>query len=432
MRLLALPVTGRLIAMTHRLKFWIVFCSSLLTVMLVIGALMGKDQGDQGAYKPLGVYSEVLRHIKSDYVEDPDISKVTRGALQGLIEHLDPMSSYLGAEEHASFQESQANPDKGTGLSTGLVVHKRVGYVTVLSVLPGSSADKAGIRIGDLIEAVDGLSTRAMPPAYLYALLSGEPDTSVRVLVRSLRNSEEPEEYTLKRGPVVLPAAEHKVLDGGVGYLDVDVLDKERVDQVAKAIKELESQGVSKFVLDLRANSVGDTAEGVRLANFFMDEGKIASLKGQQYPEKLFAADSETTLTRLPLVLITDRATAGGAELAAAALLDSKRAKLVGERTYGLAALQKTILLEDGAALILSIAKYHRPTGEALQDGGVTPSDPVSPADVRRYRESQFPSDLKDPPPVGVPAEEDGEDPYLKKALEVVKEEAAAPEEKAA
>ena len=432
MRLLALPVTGRLIAMTRRLKFWIVFCSSLLTVTLVIGALMGKDQGDQGAYKSLGVYSEVLRHIKSDYVEDPDMSKVTRGALQGLIEHVDPMSSYLAAEEHASFKESQANPDKGTGLSTGLVVHKRVGYVTVLSVLSGSSADKAGIRTGDLIEAVDGLSTRAMPPAYLYALLSGEPDTSVRVLVRSLRNSEEPEEYTLKRGPVVLPAAEHKVLDGGVGYLDVDVLDKERVDQVAKAIKELESQGVSKFVLDLRANSVGDTAEGVRLANFFMDEGKIASLKGQQYPEKLFDADSETTLTRLPLVLITDRATAGGAELAAAALLDSKRAKLVGERTYGLAALQKTILLEDGAALILSIAKYHRPTGEALQDGDVTPSDPVSSADVRRYRESQFPSDLKHPPPAGVPAEEDGEDPYLKKALEVVKDEAAAPEKKAA
>ena len=413
--------------MTPRLKFWIVFCSTLLTVMLVIGALMGKDQGKEGAYKPLGVYSEVLRHIKSDYVEDPDMSKVTRGALQGLIEHLDPMSSYLGAEEHASFKESQANPDKGTGLSTGLVVHKRVGYVTVLSVLPGSAADKAGIRMGDLIEAVDGLSTRAMPPAYLYALLSGKLDTSVKVLVRSLRNSEEPQEYTLKRGPVLLPAAEYEVLDDGVGYLDVDVLDKDRVDQAAKAIQALESQGADKIVLDLRGNSVGETAEGIRLANFFMDEGKIASLKGQQYPEESFEADAESTLTRLPLVLITDRATAGGAELAAAALLDSKRAKLVGERTYGLAALQKTIPLDDGAALILSIAKYHRPSGEALQDGGVTPSDPVSPADARRYRESQFPSDLKDHPPTGVPAEEDGEDPYLKKALEVVKE-AAAPE----
>ena len=419
--------------MTARLKFWIVFCSTLLTVMLVIGALMGKDQGKEGAYKPLGVYSEVLRHIKSDYVEDPDMSKVTRGALHGLIEHLDPMSSYLGAEEHASFKESQSNPDKGTGLSTGLVVHKRVGYVTVLSVLPGSSAEKAGIRTGDLIEAVDGLSTRPMPPAYLYALLSGKPDTSVEVLVRSLRNSEEPEQYTLKRGPVVLPAVEHKVLDDGVGYLDVDVLDKDRVDQAAKAIRALESQGIERIVLDLRGNSVGDTPEGVRLANFFMDEGKIASLKGQQYPEESFEADPESTLTQLPLALITDRATAGGAELAAAALLDSKRAKLVGERTYGLAALQKTIPLEDGAALILSIAKYYRPTGEALQDGGVTPSDPVSPADVRRYRESLFPSDLKEPPPAGVPPEEDGEDPYLKKALEVVKAAAAPePEKKAA
>ena len=165
--------------MTARIKFSIVFCSTLLTVMLVIGALMGKEPVEDGAYRPLRVYSDVLRHIKSNYVESPDMSKVTLGALQGLIEYLDPLSSYLTAEQFEQFTETRGNPDKGTGMATGLVIHKRVGYATVLAVLPGSSADKAGIRPGDLIEAIDDLNTRVMPPAYLHALLSGKPGTSV-------------------------------------------------------------------------------------------------------------------------------------------------------------------------------------------------------------------------------------------------------------
>ena len=125
----------------------------------------------------------------------------------------------------------------------------------------------------------------------------------------------------------------------------MDFLDAARVDEVAKAVRELKADGASRFVLDLRGNALGDTAEGIRMANLFLDGGTICSLKGQQREEETFAADKESTLTSAPVVVITDRATTGGAELVAAALLDNERGKITGERTYGLAAWQETIEL---------------------------------------------------------------------------------------
>ena len=420
--------------MNPRFKLTVVFVSTLLTLMLVVGSLIGGGQEGDGAYRPLAVYTEVLAKIKSDYVEEPNMDKVTNGALQGLVEFLDPQSSYLTAEQFEKVTEHLDYPDRGTGLSTGLVVRKRNGYATVLHVVPGSAADRAGIRPFDLIEAIDGLSTQLMPPAYLLAMLSGPPESSVAVLVRSLRRSEEPEEYTLVRGPVETPVVEQKMLESDIGYVALDAVASESVNQLAGAVKGLESQGATKLVLDLRGNAAGETEEGVRLADLFLDSGLIASLKGQQYPGNEFHAGPESKITSLPLVVITDRATAGAAELAAAAILDNKRGEVVGERTYGLAAVQKTITMDDGAALILSVAKYQRPTGEALQDGGLTPSFPLSPATIRRHRMSQYIGSggvLPAPPEAPGAAESDQEDPYLKKALEVLAGDEAA-EKKAA
>ena len=385
---------------------------------------MGKSKEDDTAYRPLAVYTEVLAKIKSEYVEEPDMQKVTRGALQGLVEYLDPLSSYLTEEQYKVYKESLEYPDGGSGLATGIVVYKRAGYAHVMAVLPGSPADKAGIRPFDLIEAVDGLSTRVMPPAYLQAMLSGALNTSVNIVVRPARQTDEPEEHTLLRSAVALPTVTHQMLPDGIGYIDLDVMDAEHTDQVAKAVQALESAGAQKLILDLRGNAVGDPAEGIRLANLFIPEGKLASTKGQRYQEKTFEADSKSALTAKPLAVITDRTTAGGAEVAAAAILDRHRGEVVGERSSGLAALQETIPFEDGAALVLSIAKYIRPNGEAIQDGGVTPSAALSAAELRRYRERTMGLDSEEgpatPEPPGAEGSDD-EDPYLKKAIEVLK-----------
>jgi carboxyl-terminal processing protease len=413
--------------MTPRIKLGVVFTSMLLTLMLVLGAVMGKSKEGEGAYRPLSVYSEVLAKIKSDYVEDPNMEEVTRGALQGLVEYLDGSSSYLTAEQYQEYQKALKNEDRGTGLSTGMAVQKRAGYCYVLSVLPGSPADQIGIHVGDLIEAINSLNTRVMPPAYLQAILSGPPDSSLTLMLRPSRNADEPKELTLKRAKVNLPPVTHKMLEDGIGYVDVNALDEDRINQVAKAIKTLEGAGARQLVLDFRGSSIGQPELGVRLANLFIDDGKLASLKGQRYPEKVFQADSESTVTKSEIVVITDRSTAGAAEVAAAAVMDSGRGKVVGERTYGLAAEQQTVNLDDGAALLLSVAKYYTPSGKAMQDEGVTPSVPLTPGELRRYRQQLLDPEgagfEEVPPPAETtePQEGSADDPYLKKALEVLK-----------
>ena len=400
--------------MTSRIKFSVVFSSMLLTLLLVVGAVLGKGEETDDAYRPLAVYTEVLARIKSDYVEEPDITKVTRGALQGLVEHLDPMSSYLDAEQYQEYLQRIAVPDGGSGLSTGMVVQKRGNYSTVLSVLDGSAADRAGVRPGDLIEAIDEVSARVLPPALLKGKLSGEPGSSVRVLLRSSQNYDEPQELQLTRALVKLPEVESRLLDSDIGYLDADALGQEQIEQLAQAVESLVRQGAKKLILDLRETAVGAPEIGVELADLFLTKGVMATVEGQKYAKKTFEADPEQ-ITTLPLAVLVDRPTSGAAEVAAAALLDNGRAEIVGESTFGLAAVQETVEMEDGSALILSVAKFHRPKGEALHDQGLEPNQPVEPAALRRFRDPE----QKITP--GGP-----EDPFLKKALDVLSGKVAA------
>lgn len=408
--------------MGPRFKFSLICSSFLITILLVIGAVLGKSQQQDSAYRPLAVYTEILARIKSDYVEEPDIPKVTQGAMQGLVEYLDPMSSYLSAEQFGEYQERIGNPDGGSGLSTGMVVQKQGNYTSVLAVLPDSPADKVGIRKDDLLDAINDVSTRVMPPAYLLALLSGEPGTEVTVMVRPSSDYDTPVEHALIRAEPTLPGIEFRMLPDGYGYVDVNVLGSEQVQQIAAAFRQLEAGGAEKLILDLRGNALGAADQGIALANLLLSEGTITTLKGQSYAEQAFVADAETTATDLPLAVIVDRPTAGGAEIAAAAIQDNGRGSVVGENSSGLAAVQETIPLDDGAALILSVAKYYDPDGNAIHRDGVKPDLPVSQRDLRRYREVE--RRIFDTPEARREAEEEIGDPFLKKAFEALNESA--------
>ncbi len=404
--------------MGSRFKFSIICSSFLITILLVVGAVLGKSEEQEGAYRPLAVYTEILARIKSDYVEEPDIPKVTQGALQGLVEYLDPLSSYLAAEQYAEYQKKLRNPDGGSGLSTGMIVHKQGNYTAVLAVLPESPAAQAGIRTDDLIDAVDNISTRVIPPAYLRAMLSGEPGSSVTVMVRPSSDYESPVEHTLVRAEPALPDVESRMLENGIGYVHAAVLDADKVRQISESIEALEADGASKLVLDLRGNAWGTPEDGIALADLVLGNGAIASLKGQRFLEEKFVADTETQVTSLPLVVIIDRPTAGGAEIAAAAIQQNKRGEVVGEKSSGLAAVQDTIQLDDGAALILSVAKYFGPDGKAVHAEGVQPDRPVSQRDLRRYREVR--RRIFESPAAKQKAAEEVGDPFLDTALEAL------------
>jgi carboxyl-terminal processing protease len=355
--------------MTKRFKWTIVGTSTLIVVFLLLGAKNGRAVAADDIYGHLKVYSEVLGKIKTDYVEEPDIKSVTLGAINGLLESVDPFASYLNADQFRQYEKSQDSANAGLGL----ILAKRYGYVAVVDALPGSPAEKANISNGDLIESINNVATRDMPLAYAEELLRGAPGSSVEITVLRLRNPD-PQKLTLTRANVPFPDVLAKMLPDGVGYIHVTSLAGNRVSETKAKIEDLNKQGAKYIVLDLRHCSTGQQENGIALANLFLDSGEITYLQGQKTPRKDFAAKPEDDVWKGPLVVITDKATAGGAEIAASALLDDKRAQVVGERSYGDASVRKTIEMDDGGAVILSVAKYYSPAGKAIQDTGVVPS----------------------------------------------------------
>jgi carboxyl-terminal processing protease len=348
-----------------------------VSVVLVVAVFLGVNstgvsaasEPQDGAYRQINVYSEVLRHIQTDYVEQPNISAVTNGALRGLLESLDADSSYLTPEDYKAYKAEKAGKAQ-----VGINVSKRYGYASVVSVVPGSPADKAGISDGDIIEAIGPADTRDISLAMIQLLLEGQPGSELTVSVVRPRKSA-PDKIVLTRvTPSLPPVAENMYENASILYLKPGVLDHDHVQQIELKLKGMPKAGNKKILLDLRDVAAGDMVEATRLANFFLKDGTIAMLEGQKVQKQTFTADAAKAVNATaPVVILVNRGTAGPAELVAAALLDNKRADLVGEKTFGEGAQQKTFELPDGAALILSVAKYESPSGKKLQDEGVTP-----------------------------------------------------------
>ena len=348
-----------------------------VSVVLVVTVFLGVNSSgvsaasepQDGAYRQINVYSEVLRHIQTDYVEQPNITAVTNGALRGLLESLDADSSYLTPEDYKAYKA-----DKGGKAQVGINVSKRYGYASVVSVVPGSPADKANISDGDIIEAIGPADTRDISLAMIQLLLEGQPGTELTLSVVRPRKSA-PDKIVLTRiMPALPPVTETQYENSSILYLKPGVLDHDHVQQIEAKLKAMPKAGNKKILLDLRDVAAGDMTEATRLANFFLKDGTIAMLEGQKVQKQTFTADASKAInTTAPVAVLVNRGTAGPAELVAAALLDNKRADLVGEKTFGEGAQQKTFELPDGAALILSVAKYESPSGKKLQDDGVTP-----------------------------------------------------------
>jgi carboxyl-terminal processing protease len=399
-----------------------------ISVVLVVTVFLGVNSSgvsaasepQDGAYRQINVYSEVLRHIQTDYVEEPNINAVTNGALRGLLESLDADSSYLSPDDYKAYKA-----DKGGKAQVGINVSKRFGYATVVSVVPGSPADKSNLSDGDIIEAINGQDTRDISLAMIQLLLQGQPGTELTLSVVRPRKSA-PDKLVMTRvAPALAPVAETMYENASILYLKPGIVDHDHVQQIEIKLKGMSKAGNKKILLDLRDVAAGDMPEATRLANFFLKDGTIAMLEGQKVEKQTFTADASKSInTTAPVVLLVNRGTAGPAELVAAALLDNKRADLVGEKTFGEGAQQKTFELPDGAALILSIAKYESPSGKKIQDDGVTPGVLVaSNNDDAAVAEDDTTTASESKPPLQKPNVT--VDEQLSKALDLLKNKAA-------
>ena len=390
-----------------------VFVVSLGLLLALVAGEFGlravrAGSNDDGAYKQISVYSEVLKKVQTEYVTEPNINDVTTGALHGLLETLDADSSYLTPTEYKAFKE---HPSDETA-STGLTVSKRYGYCVVVSVLPGSSAEKEHFSDGDAIESIGSVSTRDLSLAMIRLMLEGKPGSTVTLSVIRPRKSD-PEKVTLTRNAAAAPTmGEQQYENSSILYLKPIVLSSARVDEIAKHLTAMSKNGNKKVLLDLRDVSAGDEDQGIRLANLFLKQGTIATLSGQKFVTQTFTADPSKAVTDVPLAILVNRGTAGAAELAAAALADNKRADVVGERTFGEGSIQKTFELKDGAALLLSVAFYSSPGGKKILEEAVTPSVLVGPTPEQEADQDENAPGTKTDAP-------------LNKALELLKAKAA-------
>jgi carboxyl-terminal processing protease len=369
------PKAAPVVSVSRFLQRFVFVFSIAILVTLGLGfglsefGLLGVHAGgsQDGAYRQMGVYGDVLRRIQSDYVTDPNMNDVTTGALHGLLESLDSDSSYLTPTEYKIYKDRPAG-----AAQAGILVSKRIGYATVVSVTPGSPADKEHLSDGDIIESIGGQSTRELSLAVIRLMLEGKPGSTLTLSVIRPRKAD-PDKITLTR-TITAPAAmgELQLENSTILYLKPGQLTPARVDEIAARLKA-DGKG-HKVLLDLRDSSGDDPQQGLRLANFFLKQGTLATLEGQKYPKQIFTADPAKFITNAPLAVLVNRGTYGAAELTAAAIEDLKRGDVVGERTFGEGSVQKTIDLPDGSALLLTVAKFEGPDGKKIQDDAVTPT----------------------------------------------------------
>ncbi len=400
--------------MTRRFQFAVVASSTGLVLMLLFGAVRGRSASNDNVYSHLSVYSEVLSRIKADYVEEPDMKAVTVGAINGMLESLDPYASYLNAEQYKQYQKTKDQ----TRASVGLTLSRRFGYLSVVDALPAGPAAKAGISTGDVIESISNVSTRDMPLALAQSLLDGDNGTTLELSVLRVRKSE-PQKFTLIRTNLVYPPVTGKIINepgkDPIGLIATYTLAPGRAKDIAAKVEELEKQGAKRLILDLRHCSTGSLDEGIAVANLFLDKGLITYSQGQKVSRQDYQANASKAITKLPLAVVVNRGTAGAAEIVASALMN-RRADVVGEHTYGGdAAIRQAKTMDDGSAVLLAVAKYYSPDGKAIQDTGVTPN-------VTQV-ETEPTNDLDDDNDASAAAPEKpkgGPDTILKQAIETV------------
>jgi carboxyl-terminal processing protease len=343
----------------------VVFWGSALIVLYgITAAFYGKVAAKDDAYKQLVVFMDALRKIKDDYVEAPDMNKVQEGAMRGLVDALDSHSSFLTKEQLDAVRKR----DSAGKANVGIVVSKRSDVMYVVSVQRNGSADSAGIRAGDYLVAVDNQSVDDKSILEAESMLRGSAGSAVKLTVfRGTRTK--PLDFELTRKAETAPAINSRMLNGGVGVLDISSLAGISVDEVRLKLKTLVSAGAQKLILDIRDCADGNPTDGAALANLFVREGVIyysQNRDGQKVQEVTAAADK--FVTDMPMAVLINGSTAGAAEIAAGALKDNKRAQIVGERSFGIGSAQKEIQLKSGAVIFLSVAKYYTPGGKMIED----------------------------------------------------------------
>jgi carboxyl-terminal processing protease len=321
------------------------------------------------AYEELKVLSDVIELIEREYVDEVDTKELIQKAIQGMVHSLDPHSSLLPVDD---FQDLQIDT-KGKFTGIGIHITMQDGFVTVISPIEDTPAYQAGILALDRIIKVDGKPTKDLREAV--SMMRGPKGTKVEVTI--LREGvKDPLEFKLVRDEIPIQSVKSLILKPGYGYIRLSNFTGTTTNEMLKALEEMEKAEVplKGLVLDLRNNGGGLLNQSIKVADLFLDEGAILSIRGRNDKNtKVFNATSSSVKRNYPLVVLINGGSASASEIVAGALQDHKRALILGTTSFGKGSVQTVETLRDGSGLKLTIARYYTPNDRSIQATGIQP-----------------------------------------------------------
>jgi len=415
-------VSGKL---TGRIRVLLVM--ALLTVVIVTSGVHHRVVATDDAYDTLKVFSEVLTLVRHNYVESTNSRELIFGAIRGMLEALDPHSSFMPPELYKEMQIETQGSFGGLGIE--ITVRER--YLTVVAPIEGTPADRAGIVAGDRIIRIDGAPTKDMTLVDAVRKLRGPKGTPVAITI--LREELDPFDVTVTRDIIEVHSVRTSDLGEGIGYVRLISFQERTSRDLQDELKALREKGMRGLVLDLRNNPGGLLTQAVQIADLFLEKGKlIVYTEGRAKSQNLSFVDQHDNPQDFPMVVLVNKGSASASEIVAGALQDHQRAVVVGTQTFGKGTVQTVIPLNDGSGLRLTTAKYFTPNKRAIDGAGLTPDIVVEPPKPPTTTKNQGPTKDRrqetigeqegDPSrPLGRSAPDPKNDPQLGRAVEVLK-----------
>jgi carboxyl-terminal processing protease len=358
-----------------------------LLMMLIAGVLIGKSLEGRSiaaveTYDKLKVFAEVLSQLEKNYVEPVDSAKLVDGALQGMVNTLDPHSAYMPPDVYREIQVDTKGEFGGLGIQIGMKDNRLV----VISPIEGTPADRAGVKAGDFITNIEGTTTKNMTLVDAVNKLRGPKGTKVTLTLQR-EGQAAPIRVTLTRETIKIQSVKSQMMDDHIGYIRLTQFQEQTSADLKQALKQLLSQGAQSLILDLRNNPGGLLTSAVEVSEQFLPKNKlVVSIRGRSGAAEEYRANGESPVTDLPMIILVNAGSASASEIVSGALQDWGRAVILGTTTFGKGSVQTIIALSDGSGLRLTTAKYYTPKDRSIHGVGIVPDIVVNGRDEKGHR----------------------------------------------
>ncbi len=321
-------------------------------------------------YQKIDLFSEVLNKINNEYVEEIDQSEVMDAAIDGVLQSLDPYSSYMSPEMLLNMQTETSGEFGGLGIEVSM----ESGVVKVISPIEDTPASRAGVKAGDYIVKINNVQVQGKSLSEAVDLMRGKVGSDIEITVRR-KGVKKALTFNITREIIKIQSVKSEILEGKVGYLRLNAFNENSSNQIKNKLKEIKkNKSVKSYILDLRNNPGGLLSQAIKISDFFLNEGEIVSTKSRNKSEnKKFFAKKGDVIDGKTLIVLINYGSASASEIVAGALKDHKRAILLGEQSYGKGSVQSIIPLKNKGAIRLTISKYYLPSGKSISEVGVVP-----------------------------------------------------------